>query len=203
MKRILSLLPVTLLIFQSCASYQVGRLPGKDVETFANHQVQEEVYVAVDIMNHETIRQAFQFDIEEFEVQPVYIVIDNRSKRSYLFKKSDIDKQVYSAKEVTERVRYNTAGRIAGYSTLATVGLVIWPLLIFTVPAIVDGVGSSKANNRILSDYSRMEIQDDRVLPNGLLSGIIYIPLMKDGEAISLRLTDVGNGELLRFRFQK
>jgi hypothetical protein len=62
---------------------------------------------------------------------------------------------------------------------------------------------SSKANKQTLSDYSRMEIQDGRVLPNGLLSGIVYIPLMKDGEAISLRLTDVRNGELLRFRFQK
>ena len=35
--------------------------------------------------------------------------------------------------------------------------------------AIVDGVGSLKANKQILSDYSRMEIQDGRVLPNGLL----------------------------------
>jgi hypothetical protein len=48
-----------------------------------------------------------------------------------------------------------------------------------------------------------MEIQDGRVLPNRLLSGIVYIPLMKDEEAISLRLTEGGNGELLRFRFQK
>ena len=48
-----------------------------------------------------------------------------------------------------------------------------------------------------------MEIQDGRVLPNRLLSGIVYIPLMKDGEAINLRLTEGGNGELLRFRFQK
>jgi hypothetical protein len=68
---------------------------------------------------------------------------------------------------------------------------------------LVDGVGSSKANKQILSDYSRMEIQDGRVLPNGLLRGIVYIPLMKDGEAISLRWTAVENGDLLRFRFQK
>ena len=79
----------------------------------------------------------------------------------------------------------------------------IWPLLIFTVPAIVDGVGSSKANKRILNDYSSMEIQDGRVLPNGLLSGIVYIPWMKDGEAITLRLTDLDLEENLRFRFQK
>jgi hypothetical protein len=60
--------------------------------------------------------------------------------------------------------------------------------------------GSSKANKQTLSDYSRMEIQDGRVLPNGLLSGIVYIPLMKDGEAISLRLTYVGNGTRHPFR---
>ena len=67
---------------------------------------------------------------------------------------------------------------------------------------LVDGVGSSKANKQILSDYSRMEIQDGRVLPNRLLRGIVYIPLMKDGEVIR-RWTAVENGDLLRFRFQK
>jgi hypothetical protein len=46
--------------------------------------------------------------------------------------------------------------------------------------AIVDGVGSSKANKQILSDYSRIEIQDGRVLPNRLLSGIGCIPLRSD-----------------------
>ena len=45
--------------------------------------------------------------------------------------------------------------------------------------AIVDGVGSAKAKKQILSDYSRMEIQDGRVLSNGLLSGIGCIPLEK------------------------
>jgi hypothetical protein len=61
---------------------------------------------------------------------------------------------------------------------------------------LVDGVGSSKANKQILSDYSRMEIQDGRVLPNGLLRGIVYIPLMRDREVISLRWTAVENGDL-------
>jgi hypothetical protein len=48
-----------------------------------------------------------------------------------------------------------------------------------------------------------MEIQDGRVLPNGLLSGIVYIPLMKDGEAISLRLTDVENGGAFKIPIPK
>ena len=203
MKRILSLLTVTFLIFQSCASYQGGRLPGKDVETFANRQVQGEVYMAVDIMNTQKIQQAFQFDLEEYEVQPIYIVIDNRSKQSYQFKKSGIDKQIYSAKEVAEKVQYSTTGRAATYGTLAAAGLVIWPLLFFAIPAVVDGVGSSGANQRIRDDYAYKEIEDGRVLPNGLLTGVVYVPRMKDGEGINFRLTDVESGEILRFRFQK
>ena len=203
MKRILSFLSVTLLIFQSCASYQGGRLPGKDVETFANRHVQAEVHVAVDIMSNQKIQQAFQFDLEEYEVQPVYVVMDNRSKRSYHFKKSDIDRQIYSAKEVAEKVQYSTTGRAAAYGTAAALGLVVWPLLFFAIPAVVDGMGSSGANQRIQDDYAYKEIEDGRVLPNGLLTGIVYVPRMKDGEGISFRLTDVESGEILRFRFQK
>jgi hypothetical protein len=42
-------------------------------------------------------------------------------------------------------------------------------------------VGSSKANKQILGDYSRMEKQDGRVLPSGLISGIIHIPYKEKG----------------------
>ena len=64
-------------------------------------------------------------------------------------------------------------------------------------------MGSSGANQRIRDDYAYKEIEDGRVLPNGLLTGVVYVPRMKEGEAISFRLTDVENGEILRFRFQK
>jgi len=73
----------------------------------------------------------------------------------------------------------------------------------FAVPAIVDGMGASQQNQRILDDYSFKEIEDGRVLPNGLLTGVVYVPRMKEGEEFSLRLTDVESGEILRFRFQK
>jgi len=136
MKRVLSLSLATLVMLQSCASYQGGRLPGKDVETFANRQEQGAVHVAVDIMSNQKIAQAFQFDFEEYEVQPVYIVIDNRSKRSYHFKKSELNKQIYSAKEVAEKVQFSTAGRSTGYGVLAGMGtfIILWPLAFLPFP---------------------------------------------------------------------
>jgi hypothetical protein len=63
-------------------------------------------------------------------------------------------------------------------------------------------MGSSKANKQIrrLLPHGK---QDVRVLLNGLLSGIGCIPLMKDGEAISLRLADVKNGGAFKIPIPK
>ena len=75
--------------------------------------------MAVDIMNNQKMAGVSAWTLEEYEIQPVYFVMDNRSKQSSHFKKSAFDKQIYSAKEVAEKVQYSTTGRAATYGTLA------------------------------------------------------------------------------------
>jgi len=130
--------------------------------------------------------------------QPVYIAIDNRTKDTYQFTKgSSISKQSIPAEDVAKNCGFSTVGRATTYGV---VGIFIWP---FLIPAVVDGVGSAQANEKMESDYSYKEIKDDRIQPNGLLNGVIFVDKMKSGEEFAIRLQNTSNNEIKLFSFKK
>lgn len=190
---------IVLLCFvvSGCATYRAARLPSSDVTSFSNFQDQEGLKVAVKFFDARETKKIFGVG-KVYEVsQPVYIAIDNRTKSSYEFKKSMLNKQSMPAEEVAKQCGFSTVGRATTYGVL---GLFIWP---FLIPAVVDGVGSAQANEKMQDDYMYKEIKDDRVQPNGLLNGVIFVDRMKDGEEFTLRLRNVDNDEIKLFSFVK
>ncbi len=196
MKKIISIIIVT-LVLSGCASYRAGRLPTKDIYAYSNRQEQEGLMVAVKFLESAEIKAIFQRDMRSKGVDPVFVIIDNRSKNAYNFAKSMVNKNTYSPEEVAKMCGFSTVGRATSYGVA---GLLIWPLLI---PAVVDGVGSSQANARMKDDYCYKEIQDERIMSNGLLSGILFLAQMKPGEELSFRLQNVDNNETKLFSFKK
>jgi len=103
-----------------------------------------------------------------------------------------------SGQQVAEKCKFNTAARA---TTWGVAGLFLWPLLI---PAVVDGLGSSNANKSMEQDFQYKELPDKvRVQPNGLQTGIVFVPAMKPGEDIVMRLTNVESGQILLFSSRK
>ncbi len=197
MRKAMSLILVGMFLLQGCASYRAGVLPTRDVFLYDNKQEQDGLNVAVDILDAKETKRVFQFKLQSKNVQPVYLVIDNRSDKTYEFSKANINKQCYSAEEVADKFQFSTAGRATTYGVA---GLFIWPLLI---PAVVDGVGSANANQKIQDDYAYKAIQDkSRIAPNGMLTGIVFVPNMKPGEDFTIRLTDVADNTVKRFSFR-
>ncbi len=197
MKRAIVIFLVASCFLEGCASYHAGLLPSKDVMNYDNKQVQNNVYVVAKFLNARETKQVFQFDLENKGIQPTFIVMDNRSPKTYDFKKSDINKQIMSSQEVADKCKFSTVGRATTYGV---VGLFIWP---FLIPAVVDGVGSSEANRKIEDDYAYKELQDGRLMPNALMNGVVFVSKMKEGEDFTIRLKDVDTNEILRFSFQK
>jgi hypothetical protein len=196
MKKIIYLI-VVCFILSSCASYSGGRLPSIDVESFANNLDQDGLKVGVQFYDAQESKKLFGIGCVADNYQTVYIVIDNRSNNSYDFKKRTINKTSAPAEEVADKCKFNTAGRAAGYGVA---GLIIWPLLI---PAVVDGTGSAKANDRMEDDFMYKEIKDGRVAPNGVLNGIVFFDKMKDGEELVIRLSNLDTEEIKLFSFKK
>lgn len=186
------------LILSGCATYSAGRLPSSDVANFKDMQDQDGLKVAVKFFDARESKNIFGVGKVHDLYHPVYIAIDNRTKNSYQFAKgTSINKQSVPAEEVAKNCGFSTVGRATAYGVA---GIFIWPLLI---PAVVDGVGSAQANQKMESDYTYKEIKDDRIQPNGLLNGVIFIDKMKSGEEFVVRLQNTNNNEIKLFSFKK
>lgn len=184
-------------IVSGCASYRSARLPSSDVTSFSNYQDQDALKVAVKFFDARESKKLFGVKKLYQHYQPVYIAIDNRTTNSYEFKKRDLNKQCSPAEEVAQTCGFSTVGRATSYGVA---GLFIWPLLI---PAVVDGVGSSQANTKMEDDYMYKEIKDERIPPNGLLNGVVFLEKMKDGEELAVRLRNIEGAEIKLFSFRK
>lgn len=194
----LVLLLCAVVAITGCASYRAGRLPSSDVASFKTAQDQENLMVAVKFFDARESKQIFGVGKVYELYQPVYIAIDNRTKNSYEFsKRGSVNKQSVPAEEAAKNCGFSTVGRATTYGVA---GLFIWPLLI---PAVVDGVGSAQANQKMESDYMYKEIKDDRIAPNGLLNGVMFVDKMKEGEEFVVRLRNVDNDQIKLYSFKK
>ncbi|MDD4202439.1 MAG: hypothetical protein PHQ52_03135 [Candidatus Omnitrophica bacterium] len=197
MKKVISVMLCFCLLLSGCASYNASRLPSKDPFSFANYQQKDGLIMAAQFLSASDSKKVFGVSNLYKKFQPVYITIENKTGETYDFKKSMLNKRTTSAEEVAEICKFNTAGRATTYGVA---GLFLWPLLI---PAVVDGVGSSNANSKMQDDFAFKEIRDDRIQPNGMLSGVVFLEKMKDGETLDIRLQNVGDNNIALFTFQK
>ena len=196
--KITAILIIGCLVLSGCATYSAGRLPSSDVTTLKNMQDQDGLRVGVKFIDARESKQIFGVGKVHDLYQPVYIAIDNRTKNPYQFaKRTSVNRASVPSEEVAKNCGFSTVGRATTYGV---VGLFIWPLLI---PAVVDGVGSAQANQKMEADYMYKEIKDDRVQPNGLLNGVVFVDRMKEGDEFVIRLQNVDNNEIKLFSFKK
>lgn len=134
-----------------------------------------------------TQEQAISFeyhvlDIEECETyldrdvisegyQPIHLTITNNSNKYLNLSLDDFSLLCISPSTVAKSVHTSTAGRVAGYTVagILTFGL-------FLIPAVVDGVGSSKANKKLDADFENKSIKDRVIAPHRTVNGLIFTP---------------------------
>ena len=194
----LTLLLIVMPILFGCASYKARPPPSADVKSFDNYQDQNGLIVGVDFFDKTQSKKLFGVSDVYRKYQPAYIVIDNRTLDTYEFKKRMLNKTTVPADVVADECEFNTAARATAYGVVGT--FLFWPLLI---PAVVDGVGSSHANDAMENDFLYKEIKDERIPPNGLLSGVVFLEKMKDGEELTFRLRSIQSNNIKLFSFKK
>ncbi len=196
MKRTIAVLLVVLLI-SGCARYQVSNLPSNNVMDYANRRENNGVSVAAKAFEAYEIKKIFSGNTLEKGYQPLYLVIDNRSPDVFHFdKRSSLNMRCTPAVEVAKECGFSTVGRATAYGVA---GLFIWPLLI---PAVVDGVGSSNANQQMQADYAYKEIKDGRIVSNELRDGIVFVDRIKPGQILTVRLRNVDTDEIALFEME-
>jgi hypothetical protein len=116
--------------------------------------------------------------------QPLQICVQNDSRQYILLTPQSINLPLVPPEDVAREVHTNTVGRAAAYGVA---GLFIWPLL---VPAVVDGVGSSQANQKLDADYSGKGINQCIIQPYTTVNRVVFVPTSEYNGAFRLTLLD-------------
>ena len=122
--------------------------------------------------------------------QPVQLYIQNNSDKSYSFSLNRIDLPFAREDEVARKVHTSTVGRALGYGIPGV--LVLWPLII---PAVVDGIKSSEANEALDYDFSSKIARDQTIGPRSYFNKIIFVPVGDFRQSFSVTLIDQDSNE--------
>ncbi len=171
-----------MVAISGCGGYYAGRLPSNYVEDYVDAVNLNGVSVAVKFFDYDEASEIFSCDMRGREIQPVFIVIDNKSDVAYGFRKASVEPNYIYAEEAARKCARNQwihAGP--------------WPPL---------HVRIIKINNKIRKDYLAKEIVDVSVDPNSDISGVMFIHPLASGEKFSIPLINRKNGNKLVFEFQ-
>jgi hypothetical protein len=182
---------IALLLLPGCAHYKAKPLRRLPVSRQTNEQT---VSFEYHVLDRNDCKQYLDRNVQAKGYQPIQLTIENNSSRSLYFSLSSFDIPCISADEVASKVHTSTAGRAVGY-TVAGLVTCIWLLFI---PAIVDGVGSAKSNERLDVDFARKAIHNQVIAPNSTINGLIFVPYGNFNEHFSFSLADHEKNEHFR-----
>jgi len=178
----------TIAIFVSgCASYKASALANLDAEIISQspHTGSSDIMAGAKAFNKSDCKKYLDRDVISEGYQPVQLFIQNGSDKDYVFSLSRISLPTARAEEVAEKVHTNTAGRAAGYGAAAwlTFG-------ILAVPAIVDGIKSSNANEALDNDFSAKTAHDQIVFHHSHFNKILFVPVNEYQPTFTITLVE-------------
>lgn len=178
------IVPVVLsvFVFTGCASYNAIALSHLTPQITSNSR---SVAISSKAFTKADCKKYLDRDVISKGYQPVQIYLQNDTDHSYIFSPNRISLPCASAEEVAEKVHTSTAGRATGYGAAAvlTFGL-------FAIPAIVDGVKSSNANEALDRDFACKVAKEQVLLPHSHLNMLIFVPMSSFHNSFSIKLLD-------------
>jgi hypothetical protein len=180
-----SLLLLSLVFLCGCASYKATPLNTLSSDIIQTFPAQGNVTITAKAFNKADCKKYLDRDVISKGYQPVQLYIQNGSEKPYLFSLNRISLSCARPEEVAEKVHTSTAGRATGYGAAAvlTCGL-------FAIPAIVDGVKSSQANEALDNDFSAKTARDQVIHAHSHFNKIIFVPVNEFQSPFTVTLVD-------------
>ena len=159
---------VLLIGLSGCAGYKARPLPKLTKRSL------DEKSISLDyrVFDKSDCKKYLDRDVIKQGYQPILISITNNSNRAIQFSRKNINLPTIDAYEVAQKVHTNTVGRAVGYGTAAVLSCGL-----FAIPAIVDGVGSAKANDQLDIDFDTKTLRDQVIEPSETVNGLIFVPI--------------------------
>lgn len=182
-------------ILSGCASYNASPLSFLSPELIQSTGNKDRVLIAAKAFNTTECMRYLDRDVLQEGYQPIQLYIQNNTDKSYIFSSNRLSFPVAKYKEVAVKVHTSTIGRVLGYGIPGL--LLIWPLII---PAIVDGLNSSEANDILDSDFLSKTINDQEVIfPHSHMNGLLFVPADMVQRAFDITLIEAESKEIKTF----
>lgn len=178
-----------LLTVSGCAKYSaqsISRLETVDPDRQDESRKPEKtISLAYNVYDKWDCKKYLDRDVLAKGYQPVQITISNNSDRYINFSKENISLPTVPAADVAKRVHTSTITRATSYGVA---GLFFWP---FFIPAVVDGIKSSQANQKLDEDFAKKELCDQIISPYSTINGLIFVPKNKFKRDFTITTVDV------------
>lgn len=181
-------LAIAMFLLSGCASYNAFPLETPIIQSCS--QKNEDILISATPFNKADCKRYLDRDVLSKGYQPVQLFIQNASDKNYAFSLQRISLSCARPEEVADKVHTDTAGRAAGYGAGA---IFLWPL---AIPAIVDGVKSSNANEALDNDFSAKTARDQIIPPHSYFNKLIFVPVKEYQSAFTITLMDQESGQL-------
>jgi hypothetical protein len=157
-------------LLSGCASYHAASLNRYPPEMLMKDT---QLAVSAKVFDKADCKRYLDRDVLAKGYQPIQLFIENNTDKSYLLLLDQVGLASYDPETVARSVHTSTVGRVLGYGIP---GLVIaWPLII---PAIVDGIKSSEANDALDMDFYVKSVKEDQVLlPGSRFNKLVFADL--------------------------
>jgi hypothetical protein len=181
------ILSLTLLgLSTSCASYKATTLSNLPHEASKG----DEVTIVARAFTKEDCKKYLDRDVIAKGYQPIHLYIENATERTYLFALERLTLATVPPDEVAKQVHTSTWGRTLGYGAAAFIAT---PL--FIIPAVVDGVKSSKANDILDQDFANKAAKNQLIGPFSQVNMLVFVPADSTQKSFSVTLLDEKNSK--------
>ena len=190
-----SLLIFLSIILTGCASYRAATLQDYSPVTFVNvtESKNNSLLVAAKKLDETDCKNYLDRNVIRAGYQPIQLFIKNNSDKTYDFSPRRINLPCANYDQVASRVHTSTIGRVAGYGIGA---LIIFPLVI---PAVIDGIKSSEANQALDLDFSLKTARDELIHPGFSLNKLLFIPRESYRSPLIFNLMEIESKSLEEF----
>lgn len=177
---------IALFSVPGCARYSAQPLNRiKAVNPRKQDGYEKSISLAYNVFDKWDCKKYLNRDVLAKGYQPVQLTITNNSDRYIYFSKENISLPIVSAADVAKKVHTSTMTRVVSYGVA---GLFLWP---FFIPAVVDGVKSSQANQRLDEDFVKKELADQIISPYNTINGLIFVPKNEFSRDFTITAVDV------------
>lgn len=182
---VISGIAVSLVLLAGCASYRAAPLNSLSSQILpVTTNSKDDVLVIAKAFSKQDCKRYLDRDVIAKGYQPVQIFIQNNSDKHYAFALNRISLSCARPEEVAEKVHTSTVGRATGYGVAS---LFLWPL---AIPAVIDGVKSSQANESLDNDFSSKAAIDQTIQPHAYFNKIIFVPVNEYQSTFAMTLID-------------